>query len=165
MFLRVRNQNNIVVNLPSPVARDAELTLNIGYAGPVQPQPIEQESVDRAGRRPSGTAASDDLPFIPPEQNWLFSNRSHWYPQNQVSDYATSTIRFNVPAEYKVVASGCGVGRLAVTTVAGPAGHSTFVVDATCSKASRQPVALLSAVVSRFARVERDGRSPWTYRQ
>ena len=33
---------------------------------------------------------SEDIPFVPPEPNWLFSNRSHWYPQGQVTDYATA---------------------------------------------------------------------------
>ena len=122
MFLRVRNQNNVVVNLPSPVARDVELTLTIGYAGPVRPQSIEEESVtSAAGRRPSGQRV-DELPFIPPEPNWLFSNRSHWYPQNQVTDYATSTIRFNVPSRYKVVASAVELVESPVTTVVDPAG-------------------------------------------
>ena len=87
MFLRVRNQNNVVINLPSPVPRDMELTLNVNYAGPIRSQSIDQESVTVAEQigRPQ---RSDDLPFIPPEDNWLFSNKSHWYPQNQVTDYA-----------------------------------------------------------------------------
>ena len=48
----------------------------------------------------------EDMPFVPPEPNWLFSNRSQWYPQNQVTDYATATIRFTVPADHTAVASG-----------------------------------------------------------
>jgi hypothetical protein len=153
MFLRVRNQNNIVINLASPVARDTVLTLIVGYAGPVRPQSIAEESViQQEGGRPG--QRSDDVPFIPPEQNWLFSNRSHWYPQNQVSDYATSTVRFNVPAEYKVVASGVELVESPVTTVVDPAGtpvRVTYLFKGT------QPVRYLGAVVSRFVRVERTG--------
>ncbi|MCA1584825.1 MAG: hypothetical protein LC791_08655, partial [Acidobacteria bacterium] len=33
LFLRVKNQNTVVINLPSPVARDLELTLAISYQG------------------------------------------------------------------------------------------------------------------------------------
>ena len=46
------------------------------------------------------------MPLVPPEMNWLFSNRAQWYPQAQVTDYATATMRITVPAEYAVVASG-----------------------------------------------------------
>ena len=46
------------------------------------------------------------MPLVPPEPKWLFSNRNYWYPQNQVTDYATARIRLTVPAEYSVVASG-----------------------------------------------------------
>ena len=35
MFLRVRNQNDVVINLPSAVPRDLEMTLTIAYAGPI----------------------------------------------------------------------------------------------------------------------------------
>ena len=51
-------------------------------------------------------AQPDDVPLVPPEPKWLFSNRNYWYPQNQVTDYATARIRLTVPAEYRVVASG-----------------------------------------------------------
>ena len=43
---------------------------------------------------------------MPAEENWLFSNRVQWYPQAQVTDYATAVMRITVPAEYTVVASG-----------------------------------------------------------
>jgi hypothetical protein len=150
MFLRVRNQNNVVINLPAPLARDTLLTLNIGYAGPVRPQSIAEESAQEGGR----AQRADDLPFIPAEPNWLFSNRSHWYPQNQVTDYASSTVRFNVPAEYTVVASGVESVESPITTVVDPAGtpvRVTYVFEAT------QPLRYLAAVISKFSRVDRTG--------
>jgi hypothetical protein len=152
MFLRVRNQNNVVVNLPAPVSRDTVLTLNVGYAGPVRPQSIAEESAfQQEGRR---RQRSDDMPFIPPEPNWLFSNRSHWYPQNQVSDYASSTLRFNVPAEYTVVASGVEAVESPVTTAIDPAGNPVRV---TYVFQGLQPVRYLAAVISKFSRVDRAG--------
>jgi hypothetical protein len=151
MFLRVRNQNNVVINLPSPVPRDLELTLNVSYAGPIRTQSIDQESVTIDQGRQQRT---DELPYIPPEENWLFSNKSHWYPQNQVTDYATSTVRFTVPADYKVVASGLEpVDSPVVTTVAAsnaPA-RVTHVFEA------KQPLRYIGAVISKFARVDRAG--------
>src|SRR5690606_17862841 len=78
MYLRVRNQDNFVVNLPFPVPRDTELELDIAYAGPVRTQAIDQESLSgQQDRGPIVQPRVDDLPFVPPERKWLFSNRSH----------------------------------------------------------------------------------------
>jgi hypothetical protein len=162
MYLRVRNQNNVVINLPAPVPRDLELTLDVAYAGPIRTQSIDQESllVDadaRDGAAGQGLARqqrSDELPFIPAEDNWLFSNKSHWYPQNQVTDYATSTVRFTVPADFKVVASGVEAVQSPVLTpavAANAAGRATYVFEATA------PLRYVGAVISRFTRVDRTG--------
>ena len=154
MFLRVRNQNNVVINLPAPLPRDSVLTLRIGYAGPVRPQSIAEESVDLEAQGNGRQQRSDDMPFIPAEPNWLFSNRSHWYPQNQVSDYASSTVRFNVPADYKVVASGVESVESPVLTAVDTAGNPvrvTYVFEGT------QPMRYIGAVVSKFSRVDRTG--------
>jgi hypothetical protein len=154
MFLRVRNQNNVVINLPSPLARDTVLTLSIAYAGSIRPQSIAEESASVGAQGAGRGQRSDELPFIPPEPNWLFSNRSHWYPQNQVSDYASSTLLFNVPAEYKVVASGVESVESPVTTVVDTAGNPvrvTYVFEGT------QPIRYIGAVISKFSRVDRAG--------
>ncbi|HXG87583.1 MAG TPA: M1 family aminopeptidase [Vicinamibacterales bacterium] len=151
MFLRVRHQDNVIVNLPSPVARDLELNLNITYAGRVRRQAIEEESigVQAGGGRNSQERA--DVPYIPAEPHWLFSSRSHWYPQNQVSDYATATIRFTVPGDHAVVASGVlasGAPLLAAPAAVGQLRRATYIFTAS------QPVRYLGAVVSRFVRVD-----------
>ena len=153
MFLRVRNQNDVVVNLPSAVPRDFETTLTITYSGRIQSQSIEQESVTVDQQSNGRQQRSDDMPFVPAEQNWLFSNRSHWYPQNQVTDYATSTVRFNVPADFKVVVSGIeSEGSPVVTTPATPSSPGRVTYDtrrgsrcgtwASSSADSRAPIAL-----------------------
>ena len=98
LCLRVRGRNSVVIDLPSPVARDLELTLTIRYRGRITRQALDDESI--ALPPPEG---QQDMP---PEPNWFFSNRSYWYPQGLVTDYATATIRFTVPSEYAVVASG-----------------------------------------------------------
>jgi hypothetical protein len=150
MFLRVKNQNNIVVNLPSPVARDLELTLNIAYAGPIRTQSIEEESLTVGGQGGRNSPQrSEDMPHVPPEPNWLFSNRSHWYPQNQVTDYATSTVRFNVPSEYKVIASGREQDAVVTALPSANApGRTTYTYDA------RQPLRYVGVVISKFTRVD-----------
>ena len=104
LFLRVRNQNSVLVNLPTPVGRDFPMTLTIAYSGRLLRQRIQDESADVAdGQRAS---QPDDLQLMPAEPKWLFSNRNYWYPQGQVTDYATARMRITVPAEYSVVASG-----------------------------------------------------------
>ncbi len=150
MFLRVRNQNSVVVNLPSTVSRDFELNLQIAYSGPLRSQSIEQESVDVQGGG-GRVQRSEDVPVVPPEPNWLFSNRSHWYPQNQVTDYATATIRFTVPADHVVVASGVtapGSPTAEPGTAPGQPGRATYTFVAA------QPLRYLGVVVSKFFRVD-----------
>ena len=149
MYLRVRNQNNVVVNLPSAVARDFELTLHIAYAGRIRTQSIEQESIDLQAGGGGRQQRNEDLPFVPPERNWLFSNRSNWYPQNQVTDYASATIRVTVPADHVVVASG--VPALGSPTVAPPLGQ---IARATYTFVASQPLRYLGVVVSRFQRAD-----------
>jgi hypothetical protein len=151
MFLRVRNQNAIVVNLPSPVARDFPLTLTVAFQGRAIPQRVEEDSLSIDADQRGSDRQLEDLPIVPPEPNWLFSNRSPWYPQGQVSDYATATMRVTVPSEYDVVATGVQVpGSPAISGAApnGTGGRATFVFMA------RQPVRYLSMVVSRMTQVD-----------
>lgn len=151
MFLRVRNQNNVVVNLPAPLPRDTELTLHITYSGPIRTQSLDQESVEQ-GSSQGVQLRADELPYVPPEENWLFSNRSHWYPQNQVTDYATSTVRFSVPAGYKAIVSGIEAADSPVVLAAavpGEADRVLYIYEAA------QPARYLGAVVSRFEVADR----------
>ncbi len=152
MFLRVRHQNSVVVNLPSPVARDLELTLNITYAGRVRKQSIDVESIDPQTQAGRNQPRQEDVPFVPPEPNWLFSNRSQWHPQGQATDYATATIRFTVPADYTAVASGMPAIGSPVRTSAGS--NSPSVARATYGFTAAQPVRYLGVVVSKFVRVD-----------
>jgi hypothetical protein len=150
MYLRVRNQNDVVVNLPSALPRDTETTLTISYAGRIQTQSLDQESVDMSGQ--GRGQRNDDQPFVPAEPNWLFSNRSHWYPQNQITDYATATIRFTLPADYKVIASGLeSIDSPVAASPIAPTGvpRLTYVYEAP------QPIRYIGAVISKFTRAER----------
>lgn len=151
MFLRVKNQNNVVVNLPSAVPRDVALTLHIDYAGRIQTQALDQETLVLGEQVGSRAAVQPDLPYVPPETNWLFSNRSHWYPQNQVTDYATATVRFSVPADYRVIASGLEGERFAVASSSGPSGS---IARTGYTYEARQPLRYIGIVISRFVRVD-----------
>lgn len=151
LFLRVKNQNSIVINLPSPIARDLELTLVVSYQGRIAGQAIDQESVQTQQQSGRSPVRPEDIPLVPPEPNWLLSNRSQWYPQSQVTDYATATVRFTVPAEYTVVASGERVPDTPVLVAAPASGQPGRLLYMFTAK---EPARYLGVIVSRFARAD-----------
>ena len=161
MFLRVRNQNSVLVNLPSPVSRDFPLTLTLNYSGRLARTNVPDESTSVSGdpdttvERGQRNSQPDDIPFIAAEPKWLLSNRSYWYPQAQVSDYASAHIRITVPAEYGVVASGVlepGSPAAAEPAVLGGSGRTLPRVSYTFN--SPQPLRYLAMLVSKMSRVD-----------
>ena len=163
LFLRVRNQNSVLVNLPSPVARDFPMSLTITYSGRLERQRIQDESVDvdfsdgNPLKSPADqrTAQPDDLPFVPSEPKWLFSNRNYWYPQNQVTDYATAKVQITVPYEYHVVSSGILDPFSPAAAAAAPVEGSTRAIPrVSYSFTTPQPVRYLAFLVSKMSRVD-----------
>ena len=144
LHLRVKNQNSIVVNLPTSVARDSEITLVIAYSGRLVSQGVDREALQGPPQR------GEEAPLIAAERNYLLSNRAYWHPQGEVTDYATATLRITVPDGYACVASG----ELA-------AGFPATVKDSTPPEGDKRryvftavdPLRYLSLVVSRFTRV------------
>jgi len=146
--LRVRNQNTIVINLPSVLLRDDDLFLTITYGGKLEPQREDSEAAQGAGR-PQG-APDDTAPAFQPERSFLYSNRSYWYPQATVTDYATASLRITVPAAFECVASGTldeGFPSTVAGRDGGPARRVYLFTTA-------QPLRYLAFVVSRFVRLE-----------
>ena len=161
LFLRVRNQNGLLVNLPSPVARDFPMTLTIQYSGRIERQRIQDESVELvspaapSAKEDQRNVQPDDIPFVPAEPKWLFSNRNYWYPQNQVTDYATARIRLIVPFEYQVVASGIqDEGSPAAVAALPIEGTSRVLPRVSYSFTAPQPLRYLGFVVSKLSRVD-----------
>ena len=144
--IRVKNQNLVVVSLPTFVAKGTQITLFINYAGRLEPQSADRETVQLGGGPPIG----DDSPLVTPEKSYLYSNRSFWYPQATVSDYASAKIRLTVPAAFDCVASGeLDTGYPILYGGPDPASirkHYVFTASA--------PVRYLSFVISRFVRAE-----------
>lgn len=142
LHLRVRNQNSVIVNLPVALERDMELTLVVAYSGRIEPQNVEDESVQ------SGEGGAED-PFVAAEPNFLLSNRSYWYPQNPIADYATATLRITVPEGFACVASGRARGSSEVSL--------RDLLTLTDGKAyvftASDPLRYLALIVSRFVRV------------
>ena len=148
LFLRVRNQHSLVVNLPAVATPGAELTLDVEYGGPLQPSMIEREAVSVGQSQPQDPFTADLL-GIPGEASWLFTTRTYWYPQSSVSDYAPAVLRLTVPAGYGVLASGelmAGFPR----TVAPPDGRRS--PDRQYAFSAPQPLRYLSCLITKFVR-------------
>ncbi len=146
LYLRVIGQNSMIVNFPTSLRRDAELTLRITYSGRLEPQQIDREGVVLD---PQGNVQQEEI-YIPVEPQYIYSNRNYWYPQSTVTDYATSRLRITVPAEFDVVASGTEtMPPVPVPAAAGPGqrGRKLYVFEA------NRPMRYLACVISRFTRV------------
>jgi hypothetical protein len=147
--IRVKNQNTLVVNLPTPLGRDSELSLTITYAGRLEPQSADREAI--ALLEPGQGRATDDQPMmIAAEPSMLYSSRSFWYPQAAVSDYATARIRISVPPAVDCVASGeLEPGFPAILAAKDPAQNRKIYVFT-----AAKPLRYLAFIMSRFVRAE-----------
>ena len=78
------------------------------------------------------------------EPRLLYSNRSYWYPQAPVTDYATGVLRLTVPDKRACVASGTPASGnpVRVTSARGAGLRYVFLVN--------QPARYFSAVISRL---------------
>jgi hypothetical protein len=139
LHLRIVNQNSLIVSLPGTLLRGTELWLSVSYAGVLPPQELEREAVAVSQQEQLETLA------VPPEARYLYSNRTYWYPQSIVTDYATGTLRVTVPEGFDVVASGRRIGPPAPppgVADGGPKRLSIFEAE--------RPVRYLAFAISRF---------------
>jgi peptidase M1-like protein len=144
LHLRIRGQNTVVVNLPRALSQDSDLTLVITYTGVVPNQELDSDTIALA------PDAQEQNPIEPREPALLLSNRSYWYPQNPVPDYATATLRITVPPGYTCIASGHPIQAGDVVSLrdilSAPDGPAfSFRAD--------QPLRYLALVVARLWRV------------
>lgn len=147
LHLRVVGQNSVIVNLPTALRRDTEIWLNVVYSGRLEPQQIDGEGAEP---QQGGQSAEREEIYIPVEPQFIYSNRSYWYPQNTVTDYASAHLRIAVPPDYDVVASGTEEGPAAAAPGAvepGQRARKLVVYEA------EQPIRYLSFIVSRLNRV------------
>jgi hypothetical protein len=144
--LRARNQNSLLVNLPSFLMQDSDLTLTITYSGRLEPQPPDRETA--ALQRPTGqNPLPEDVFFLRGEPSYLYSSRSFWYPQGPFSDYATAKLKISVPGDVGVVASGEPLPG-SPTIINAPQIQRAYQFEAS------QPIRYLSFLVSRFVRAD-----------
>lgn len=139
LTLRVRGRNNVIVNLPGALRRGDRLRLRVAYGGRLPPHQPDREAV--------AVTAQPTVDFVmEPESRFVYSNRSWWYPQPPVSDFATARVRVTVPAAYTCI--GTGIAE-APETFDGADGkpRRAFVFRAI------QPLRYLSFIVSRLDNV------------
>jgi hypothetical protein len=164
--VRVRDQNSIIVSLPSSVLRDEEFLLTVAYAGRLEPQREDPESVATLGqaRTTPSPGPEDNVPLqLQLERSFLYSSRSYWYPQGTVTGYATASIRLTVPAAFDCVASGeidAGFPMAVPGRNGSPSGKVYRFTTA-------EPLRYLAFMVSRFVRsdpvsVALDSGKPFT---
>ena len=144
LHLRVVGQNSVIVNLPTTIRRNTDLSLFVVYSGRIQPQSLEREAIAVQGQ------VQEEAVQIRLEPQFLYSNRSYWYPQATVTDYATGELRLVVPSDYDVIATGTQAGPWAPApgpVVPGQRPRKLFVFEAS------QPARYFGCVISRFTSV------------
>ena len=142
LHLRVVGQNTVIVNLPAVLKPGTLLSLTVLYGGRIAPQVFDREAIQVGG-------VAQEPVYMPIEQRWLYSNRSYWYPQPTVTDYATARLRITVPSDLDVVATGNPAPPQQTTgtaaqTATDPRRRRTFLFNAA------QPSRYLALVISRL---------------
>lgn len=153
LTLRISGQSSVLVSLPGQVPRDTELLLDVSYSGRLPAQSIDREALAVAA---DAQQAQAPLPAIEQpiliEPRYLYSNRTYWYPQAPVTDFATASLQITVPAQYQVVASGSLMSAVVAPEAGQPGSRGDgrtmrFVAD--------RPLRYLACIISRFAPVGR----------
>ena len=141
LHYRLIGQDSVIVSFPEAVPIGTELTLVLTYSGLLRAQGLDEAWIGTTRQ-----VFSDELTrFGVLEPRYVYSNRSYWYPQSTVSDYATATLQLTVPADFSVVASG------------DPTAESTTILPGTADTAAKeytfitpQPARYLSCLITRF---------------
>ena len=141
LHLRVVGQNNFLVEFPGVLRSGSDVDLIVDYGGRLPSQAIDREAASVQQERPQ----QHEEVVVPLESQYVYSNRSYWYPQGPVTGYALAKLTLTVPGEFDVVASGTQQG-VAETLPAPPGqrGRRRFVFVA------GKPIRYLSCLISRF---------------
>jgi hypothetical protein len=148
LALRVVGQNSIIVNLPATVMRGTELIVDIEYNGRVAPQAVDREAA--SVQLPGQPLQDPPMLIVTPEKKLLYSTQVFWYPQGQVTDYATAALRLRVPSEYQIIASGSLVRSMVTPIENAPAAGAEARFLRTVEYSTDRPVRYLACLISRF---------------
>lgn len=154
LALRVAGQSGVLVSLPRALPAGTELVLDVFYAGRLPPQAIDREAMTVDAQQQSGSTplGLQDL-VLPPEPRFLYSNRTYWYPQATVTDFATAALQITVPAQFQVVASGSLINSTVTPVAEGAARSGDSRAERTVQYLADRPLRYLSCIVSRFVPV------------
>lgn len=144
LAMRVVGQDQLLVSLPSVLALDSDVRIDVVYAGRLESQVLDREALAIEAQQQDDANA----PLLPPTARFVYSTRRAWYPQTPGADYATATLRVTTPDDLSVVASGTrdSAPGAAGSVLAPPASGTwrTTRFDAT------RPVRYLACVISRW---------------
>ena len=155
MALRVSGQNSVIVSLPAPVDRNTPLTIEMTYSGRLDSQSLDREAIAPQGGSVTQTTQPESREQLLPEVRYLYSNRTAWYPQGSVTDYATARLRLSVPAEYQIVASGTLLSVSETKPDAAGARAPGVRTMRVAEYVADRPLRYLACVISRFVQVGR----------
>jgi hypothetical protein len=145
--LRVVGQDSVLISLPELQPAGTVITLTIAYAGRLAPQSLSRETAEVKPDSLSAASPADGQEIqenvVPAEPNYAYSVNSFWYPQSQVTDYATASLSVTVPQEYQAFASGKFIGE----SLNGTDRLLTFLAEV--------PARYLSVVISKMAPLPR----------
>jgi Peptidase family M1 domain len=144
MALRVSGQEDVIINLPQPLRQDELLDLQFTYSGRLPAVPPEREAL---------SFAQGEFFTIQPQPSYIYTGRSRWYPQGEVTDYATATLVLRVPENYSTTASGAlDQGYPKFVLLEGAGGRSAMWKEYRFS--ATQPVRYLGWATSQFVQVD-----------
>jgi hypothetical protein len=147
LSLRIRGQNNVIVNLAGFATRGTQITLDVAYSGRLEPAEPDREAV--ALQFPQDRPEFIEGSSFPGEVSFLYSSRTAWYPQGAEGDYATAVMHLTVPEPYQVAASG----ELAPGSPVVVPGIDRQPQAHRYNFEARQPVRYLACLVTRLVRV------------
>lgn len=103
LFMRVRDQDSIVVSLGPLASRTEPFTLTTRYAGRHYPSSIEHELVQILPPPGARGSVADSFMNEPP---LVYSNRTAWYPRPANEDFAPMRATFVTPEDWLAVTGG-----------------------------------------------------------
>ena len=153
LAMRVVGQDRVLVEPSGSRVSRRRARRRIHLHGTPGASPLDREAllpVSDDQQRPSLQAQPAEIFQPDPEPLLIYSGRVAWYPQSFVSDYAPASMRFTVPAEYNVAASGSLV-RSSLSTVDDPAKPGGTRSLRSVEFAAARPVRYLGCVIGRLA--------------
>lgn len=111
LFFRVRGQDTVLVSMGQLSESVGRLHLSVDYIGRLPAGTVESEIL-----QVNQDVAADEGPAFFIDPALIYSRRRSFYPQVGEEDYATSTLRVTVPADWTVVSGGTRTEAVEKTT-------------------------------------------------